>query len=564
MIDSYVARGWSIIPIVPGTKVPPAGFPLADYLSGRKRMDPASFPPDHDVAIVTGAPSGIVVVDIDPRNGGSLEDTLAHFQEFSDETLTVTTRSGGQHIYCLYAPLRSGKSALPGVDLKGDGGYVLAPPSSGYVAKDGGLARLPVSLTKPAPSTEQRDPWVADTLASPESVLPGTQEDTLTRLCWYAAGHWEQDVAQVILQDWASRLPLSKDYDPWTEQHVTDRLDRAYAKREDTPTWNVEVDISTLLDKARAQTPAALEAASDPEIDWLCVDFLAPGAFHEVLGVMKEGKTTWLLGLIKASRSGDTFLGRPTRPIRALYVTEQMGVSLKASLRRAGLQDADTDFYILTIADVMGSPWKDVAPEIVKVATTLGCNLLVFDTLSRIAQIEEEDAAASVAMLNPLIAAKAAGIAVVFLRHSRKSGGEVNVAGRGSGAFTGEMDVAIQITAPQGVTSDYRYLRWVSRLTEADDLHLEYADGTYEIGEDPAANPSKMQRKYALILDALSTSHPIPLTVTELVAASGKPRQTVARWLKKLEDEGVITKLPYEPGQVADKYGMAPPREVEV
>jgi CTP-dependent riboflavin kinase len=174
--------------------------------------------------------------------------------------------------------------------------------------------------------------------------------------------------------------------------------------------------------------------------------------------------------------------------------------------------------------------------------------------------MEEEDSSASVALLNPLIAAKAHGIAVVFLRHSRKSGGEVNVAGRGSGAFTGEMDVAIQITAPLGVTSDYRYLRWVSRLTEADDLHLQYEDGSYEIGTDPGQH--KQRSRYAVLLDALAEANPIPLTQVQLVETLGKSQATVSRWMKALEAEGRVRRVPLKGNE--DGYLLAPPKEVEV
>lgn len=78
------------------------------------------------LAIRTGAPSRLVVIDIDPRNGGSIDyDLLA-------ATYTVLTGDGGWHFYYTHPgdPIKSAKLGdRAGVDVKADGGYVVAPPS---------------------------------------------------------------------------------------------------------------------------------------------------------------------------------------------------------------------------------------------------------------------------------------------------------------------------------------------------------------------------------------------------------------------------------------------------
>ncbi len=77
------------------------------------------------LAIRTGAVSGVAVVDIDPRNGGRVDPDLM------PPTRTVRTGSDGWHLYYRHPgePLGSKVSGHPGVDLKADGGYVVAPPS---------------------------------------------------------------------------------------------------------------------------------------------------------------------------------------------------------------------------------------------------------------------------------------------------------------------------------------------------------------------------------------------------------------------------------------------------
>ena len=86
--------------------------------------------PDAGLAIATGG--GLVVIDVDPRHDG--DDTMATLRERLGplpDTVEALTGGGGRHVY-LSAPegVRNSASALgPGVDVRGEGGYVVAPPS---------------------------------------------------------------------------------------------------------------------------------------------------------------------------------------------------------------------------------------------------------------------------------------------------------------------------------------------------------------------------------------------------------------------------------------------------
>lgn len=88
--------------------------------------------PQAHIGVATGAMSGIVVVDIDPRNGG--EEAL-HDLEDTHGKLPVTphalTGGGGSHFIYL-RPKAAHVASRPmarGVDIKADGGYVIAAPS---------------------------------------------------------------------------------------------------------------------------------------------------------------------------------------------------------------------------------------------------------------------------------------------------------------------------------------------------------------------------------------------------------------------------------------------------
>ena len=88
--------------------------------------------PYANVAIRTGEISGINVIDIDPRHEGddTFDKLLDEFGSIPD-TVTATTGGGGTHIFIQHNnAFHSQNNLMQGVDIKGDGGYVLAEPSN--------------------------------------------------------------------------------------------------------------------------------------------------------------------------------------------------------------------------------------------------------------------------------------------------------------------------------------------------------------------------------------------------------------------------------------------------
>jgi putative DNA primase/helicase len=86
-----------------------------------------------NIGIATGAASGIVVLDIDPRHGG--EEALAALEAEHGPlpaTWRFLTGGGGEHIVFRHPGGLVKNSAGrigPGIDVRGDGGYIVAPPS---------------------------------------------------------------------------------------------------------------------------------------------------------------------------------------------------------------------------------------------------------------------------------------------------------------------------------------------------------------------------------------------------------------------------------------------------
>ena len=130
----YLRRGWAVVPIAPGAKMPLV--PWEGYQD--RAPDDAEVRgwyrrwPDAGVGIITGPVSHLVVLDVDPRHGG--EESLFAWQERwgpLPPTLEAVTGGGGRHLYFTSADpgLRNRAGLLPGIDLRASGGLVVAPPS---------------------------------------------------------------------------------------------------------------------------------------------------------------------------------------------------------------------------------------------------------------------------------------------------------------------------------------------------------------------------------------------------------------------------------------------------
>jgi hypothetical protein len=107
--------------------------------------------------VATGEPSGIVVFDIDVRKANgfeSFESLLVEAGITAVETFTVATGGGGRHLYFGWngKPVKNRVNFRPGVDVRGDGGYVILPGSNhisggAYVVEQSNdLAYLPDKL----------------------------------------------------------------------------------------------------------------------------------------------------------------------------------------------------------------------------------------------------------------------------------------------------------------------------------------------------------------------------------------------------------------------------------
>lgn len=133
----YAARGWAVFPLKERDKVPAVagGFKVAttdeDEIDGAWEHRPAL-----NVGIATGSMSGgLIVIDLDvhEERGEDGTDALWEWEREHGElpeTVSAKTGSGGVHLYYqANTPISSSVNTELGVDVRAEGGYVVAPPS---------------------------------------------------------------------------------------------------------------------------------------------------------------------------------------------------------------------------------------------------------------------------------------------------------------------------------------------------------------------------------------------------------------------------------------------------
>jgi hypothetical protein len=235
---------FSVIPIKPGDKRPL--IPWQKYQNERADRDQISQwwteHPDANIGIVTGQISNLNVIDIDSDDGRKNIDPY-----IPDSFLapTVFTPRGGEHHYCTHHDGMTNKAGLiPGTDFRGEGGYVVAPPSANGNGKqyswskelnlrDTSIPPLPLAYINKIACTigdnvRSEKNQQLQTLQTLQFLQKGTRDNDLFHvLNCLAKGGFEKQLAYKIAETLAnSCIP------PFSQKEAHDKVESAYGRSE--------------------------------------------------------------------------------------------------------------------------------------------------------------------------------------------------------------------------------------------------------------------------------------------------------------------------------------------
>lgn len=215
------------------------------------------------IGMPTGELTGIVVVDVDRKENRQGGDWLDANSSRLVQTRTHRTGSGGLHLLFRHPgrPVKNQNDKIaPGIDVRGDGGYVIIPPTEGYaVADDAPIADIPdwlmPALVPPVEPARVATPYRAaprergntygltalDAECEAIRLAPfGQQEFTLNAACvkiggLVAGGELSESVAKSALYSAADAMPSQQGKAPWQPNKLRAKIDKALRDGMATP-----------------------------------------------------------------------------------------------------------------------------------------------------------------------------------------------------------------------------------------------------------------------------------------------------------------------------------------
>jgi hypothetical protein len=178
---------------------------------------------------------------------------------------------------------------------------------------------------------------------------------------------------------------------------------------------------------------------------WVWRDFIAFKSITMLSALWKAGKSTFVAHLLRKLARGGLFCGRDVFPTDVVYVTEES--QQRWARRRKALDIEDNVSFCVRPFKTKASPakWARFLSHLHACIDKKPCGLIVFDTLSNLWPVTDENNAAEVqAALMPL-QALSERTAVLVVHHLRKADGTEATAARGSGALPAFVDTILEL-----------------------------------------------------------------------------------------------------------------------
>lgn len=504
---AYAARGWHVFPCKAGLKVPAVKHGWQDSTRDPEQLRTWwSENPDYNVAIATG-PSNLVVIDIDPNGllewGEKLRADPA-LQAAVNASPIVNTPRDGLHIYMAGDGPTSASKIAPGIDTRGAGGYVLAPPSyvndgksaGGYTGEPEKGNPPPVYtpllapiLTKPErqapvlPPAERKwdepetlaraEAWLAGLVLAGDVAVEGMGGDQ--RTYEVACGLLEMAISPETARDLMAEHWNPRCIPPWDEAELATKILNAWRYGQETKGGKAERPVAEqfahLLEQPEEGTPEAeqeeaenvfkarytpkllSEARKDrPALEWIVPDLIPAKGIGILFGAPQTFKTFLMYDLAMSVATGwgpNWWEGeRDPQPVLFLagespdaLVTKRTDAWLAKSLL-PGLEDRAQLYVVEGVPPFeMSDYWRHVVEWLKE--RSIRPRLVVIDTLTRAMAGWDENSAkdATRTTMKMESLSRELGAFVIAVHHSGK---DTTRGARGSSVWLGNTDVMFE------------------------------------------------------------------------------------------------------------------------
>ena len=391
-----------------------------------------------NIGIRTGAASGLWVLDVDPRHGG--DQSLRALEEAYEPlppTLECLTGGGGRHIYFAHpgepTPNSSGRLG-PGLDTRGDGGYVVAPPSS----HTEGVYRWKAPLSADQPLVKApawllarlgRRPTASACQAARTTTVPeGQRNERMFSLAGALRRQgMDPKLIETVLQTVNTR---------WLEAPLSESELRALAHSIGRYAAGA-LDAEAILTRLSEVEPA--------EIHWLWPGRIPLGKLTLMAGDPGLGKSLVTLDMAARVSTGKDWPDVPTPQTNAaevilLAAEDDLGDTVRPRMDQAGA-DPQRVHVVTAVRTPKATRPFNLAEDLEQLRRAMAAipdpRLVIIDPITAyLGEAEAQSNAEIRALLAPLSALAAElSVAVVAVTHLRKSGGKAIYRAMGSLAF---------------------------------------------------------------------------------------------------------------------------------
>lgn len=556
--SGFHARGWNAFPLPPHSKTPAGQW--------KRWQTERSSPADHrrwqvegcNAAIVTGSLSGVLVLDCDTP------DAIAEAERLGINGAPRSNTGKGAHYYFAHPGYRIGNRAgiRPGMDVRGDGGFVVAPgsihpsgaPYQWHTPPEGNLPPPPdwlLALLRskppealPAPPATQAAHCSRYGLSALQSEIEamrtapdGTRNHQLNKSAFAlaqlaAAGEIAEDQARAELRQAAQEAGLAID-------EIETTLASGWKAGQANPRTARASSSLSLPSIFRADELAAMHF--EP-LQWAVLDTL-PEGMTLLAGKPKEGKSYLCMQLAMAVATGDhSPFGAPDMPAgEVLYLALEDG-RRRLKERMLGMRIGFPPSTLHFATDWPRFDQGGIEELETWCAEHPQARLIIIDTLRTIKahtkgrQSAYDEDAASVAPLHQFAKSRP-GLAVVVVHHTRKQeSSDVFELISGTNGLSGVFDtLAVLAKDAMGNATLSARGRDMEHYSKALERNAR-TGGWVFVGE--AAPRAKTPERQDL-LDLLTTAGK-PMKLADLSEAVGKGADTTRRLLSGLIAEGRV------------------------
>jgi hypothetical protein len=455
-------RGWHVFPVVPGKKNPLIPDNLAAATTDEAQIrEWWTRWPDANIGVNCGR-SGLVVLDVDTKNGKQGGNSLANLLEGNLDsplldTLNAHSWSGGRH-YFFKGTCGSSQSKLaPDLDIRGVNGYIIIAPS--FVEEDGlsgqyrwadpgegekwPIADFP-DLFRPKEISKSP---VRDIVQIPE----GSRNAELTR----RAGLYRR----IGMSPSAIEAALRVDNVAMCSKPLPDKeivtIAKSVGRYAPDPKASATPSAASALVSitgGEVMTDEEFIAKTQAEVSWRIEGFVQCGGLLLLAALPKFGKSELARNMALAVATGSDFLGRRTKKGKVLWIglAEPEG-TLRAAQETMGL----LGHGILWVTSRPPPRWQD---WIARKVEEYRPDFVIVDEIGRLA-IDLEDAYNYSQVLQatqPFIDIRNKfGTTFVLLHHDKKTGGTM-----GSAMWDGAVDCIMSLS----LSGETRTIQTTQRL----------------------------------------------------------------------------------------------------